>query len=345
MPRDSGGTYSLPSGYLATTGTTILASQHNSPLEDIATALTQSLPRDGSAGMTGNLPMGSKKITLLADGSVSTDAATKGQLDAVAEAAATLTGSETLTNKTLTSPTVNGGAINNPTLLLKQSTTPTPTADGDIQWDTDDNVIVVGDGAATKIFLAAPASVASGDIFYASGAKVLSRLAKGTAGQVLAMNGGATAPTWIAPTSGAPTAVLEDQKSSGTDGGTFTSGAWRTRDLNTEVLDASGVISISANQFTPTVDGWVEWSCPAYGVADHQSRLFNVTDSAVVSYGMGNTTKLSDAGGASSGGGPVTANKTYRIEHRAGSTVSTNGFGKAYSFGTEVYTRVLFFRT
>lgn len=49
---------------------------------------------------------------------------------------------DTLTNKTLVLPT----------LTLKQSTNPTPTAEGDIQWDTDDDVIVVGDGTGQKIF-------------------------------------------------------------------------------------------------------------------------------------------------------------------------------------------------
>lgn len=37
-------------------------------------------------------------------------------------------------------------------LVLKQSAAPAPTAEGDIQWDTDDNQIKVGDGAATKTF-------------------------------------------------------------------------------------------------------------------------------------------------------------------------------------------------
>lgn len=49
---------------------------------------------------------------------------------------------QTLTNKTLTTPT----------LTLNQSTTPTPTAEGDIQWDTDGNNLAIGDGASTKIF-------------------------------------------------------------------------------------------------------------------------------------------------------------------------------------------------
>jgi hypothetical protein len=63
-------------------------------------------------------------------------------LNPVALGDVTLTGTQTLTNKTLTTPT----------LTLKQGTGPTPTAEGDIQWDTDDDAIVVGDGAAQKIF-------------------------------------------------------------------------------------------------------------------------------------------------------------------------------------------------
>ena len=54
MPS-SNGVYTLPSGYLAVTGATIQASQHNPPLEDIAAALTGRLSRDGTAAMTGPL--------------------------------------------------------------------------------------------------------------------------------------------------------------------------------------------------------------------------------------------------------------------------------------------------
>lgn len=35
MPRNGSGTYTLPSGYLATTGQTATAAQHNDPLEDL----------------------------------------------------------------------------------------------------------------------------------------------------------------------------------------------------------------------------------------------------------------------------------------------------------------------
>jgi microcystin-dependent protein len=54
MPSTNG-VYSLPLGYLAITGATIQASQHNPPLEDIAAALTGRLSRDGTAAMTGSI--------------------------------------------------------------------------------------------------------------------------------------------------------------------------------------------------------------------------------------------------------------------------------------------------
>jgi len=90
MPR-SGGVYTLPPGYFATDGTTIEVWQHNPPFEDVAQALTDSLPRDGSAPMTGNLAMGSNKITGLAAGTNPADAVRFDQLPTVTQTTATLT--------------------------------------------------------------------------------------------------------------------------------------------------------------------------------------------------------------------------------------------------------------
>lgn len=90
MPRDSGGIYTLPSGYKAETGQDILASQHNPPLEDLAAAMTGSLPRNGSAPMQADLPMGNHKITGLTPGTASTDAATTGQVQAAAPTGAVM---------------------------------------------------------------------------------------------------------------------------------------------------------------------------------------------------------------------------------------------------------------
>jgi len=90
MPR-SGGVYTLPPGYFAVDGTTIEVSQHNPPFEDVAQALTDSLPRDGSAPMTGNLAMGSNKITGLAAATNPADAVRFDQLPTFTPTTATLT--------------------------------------------------------------------------------------------------------------------------------------------------------------------------------------------------------------------------------------------------------------
>ena len=83
MPRTLG-IFSLVPSYLATSGATIKTEQHNPPLEDIAQALTDSLPRDGSAPMTGALAMGSNKITGLATGTNAGDAVRFDQISGLA---------------------------------------------------------------------------------------------------------------------------------------------------------------------------------------------------------------------------------------------------------------------
>jgi hypothetical protein len=62
------------------------------------------------------------------------------------------TGAQTLTDKTLTSPVINNPTINagSGTLVLPQSSSIAPTAEGSIGWDTDDNLLKVGDGVTTK---------------------------------------------------------------------------------------------------------------------------------------------------------------------------------------------------
>lgn len=57
MPRNSGGTYSLPAGNPVVTATTISSVWANTTLSDIGTALTGSLARNGDGGMTGVLKL------------------------------------------------------------------------------------------------------------------------------------------------------------------------------------------------------------------------------------------------------------------------------------------------
>ena len=55
MPRNGSGTYTVPITFVA--GTTAKASDVNTDFTDVGTALTGSLPRDGQAGMTAQLPI------------------------------------------------------------------------------------------------------------------------------------------------------------------------------------------------------------------------------------------------------------------------------------------------
>lgn len=80
MPRASDGSYSLPGGTVVATGDTLLTSQHNPPFLDVATALSNSLDRDGKGGMRANLAMNGNRITGLSPGVNLTDAVTVSQL-------------------------------------------------------------------------------------------------------------------------------------------------------------------------------------------------------------------------------------------------------------------------
>jgi len=80
MSRNGSGTYNLPAGNPVVTGTTISSTWANTTLSDIANALTGSLATDGQTTATGNLKMGNNKITGLADGTLTTDATTLGQV-------------------------------------------------------------------------------------------------------------------------------------------------------------------------------------------------------------------------------------------------------------------------
>ncbi|RWE62978.1 MAG: hypothetical protein EOS24_05015 [Mesorhizobium sp.] len=227
------------------------------------------------------------------------------------------------------------------TIILKQGANPLPTAEGDARWDTDDNIIVVGDGAGQKLFLAAPAGVAAGDLFYASGPKVLTRLPKGAARRTLRMDAGATVPEWGGG-NGPADAVLEDQKPSGTSGGSSApgNGAWAIHTLNTKVRDPYSLVALASNVFTPANDGWVEWQVGAHAIPI-QARLYDVTAGAEVATGIGTVGNSSpNSGSMAVGGAVVVGGHAYRLEYRTSAT-NADGLGIAFGFGSiEVYARL-----
>ena len=61
-------------------GTKILATRHDTHDQDLADGINSTLEKSGSNAATGNLDLGSQRITLLADGTAKTDAATVNQI-------------------------------------------------------------------------------------------------------------------------------------------------------------------------------------------------------------------------------------------------------------------------
>jgi hypothetical protein len=83
LSRNGSGTYNLyVPGNPVITGTTISSTWANNTLNDIATALTNSIAKDGQTTPTANLPMGTFKLTGLGAGSAATDSVNMSQLQA-----------------------------------------------------------------------------------------------------------------------------------------------------------------------------------------------------------------------------------------------------------------------
>ena len=154
---------------------------------------------------------------------------------------------------------------------------------------------------------------------------------------------GPTGPTGgTGPAGGALAYIkLSDQKSSGTAGGTFSSGAWQRRDLNTiEVDTGSNVVSLSGNQFV-LVTGTYRFliRCPGGGVDRHMARLWNATAGSEIqpgssAYAPNGNTSYSDS--IISGRFSVAAGQTLEIDHRCQTSDATNGFGVASGFSFTV---------
>ncbi len=139
-------------------------------------------------------------------------------------------------------------------------------------------------------------------------------------------------------------AIICDQKDSGVDGGTFTSAAWRTRDLNTEIADPDGIVSISSNQFTLQAGTYlVKATVPAYKATTHVAKLYNATDSSDIQMGTAQTAHISYLGDASSkiyARFTLSGAKALEIQHICSHTVANVGFGSGHSYGVNVYTVV-----
>lgn len=126
-------------------------------------------------------------------------------------------------------------------------------------------------------------------------------------------------------------ARLWDEKGATTDGGTFTSGADRTRDLNQE-YDPDGIVTLAANQFTLQAGTYkITARAPGLQVAQHIAWIHNTSDAAVAILGgvafAGTTGGQTGSDSWVVGQITIAAQKTFELQHRCATTKATNGFG------------------
>ncbi|MBR87127.1 MAG: hypothetical protein CMM29_10100 [Rhodospirillaceae bacterium] len=177
--------------------------------------------------------------------------------------------------------------------------------------------------------------------------------ADGSANQLLKTDGSGNLG-WATDTGGlfSSYALLEDEKTDTTNGGASTATTWHHRDLNSEVFDPDGIVSLSSNKFTIGPGTfYITWRCPGYRVAGQNSRLYNVSDSSVVKYGTAglsytvNTYAITHTFGSAR----VTISsgtKEYRIDHYTHAAYA-NGLGENSLGGAtsnNIFTQVEIFK-
>lgn len=139
-------------------------------------------------------------------------------------------------------------------------------------------------------------------------------------------------------------AIIKDIKIVGTNGGDFVSGSWQTRTLNTVQGNQIFARLIGDDRFTLDPGNYhIQARVPGCNVFNHQSRLYNITDSSITelgSCGFSNqgivtyseimtTVKLDEL-------------KTFKIQHICANTVVNIGYGKATGFDSdEIYTSIV----
>tara|TARA_R100000353_G_scaffold22192_2_gene19692 strand:- start:201 stop:845 length:645 start_codon:yes stop_codon:yes gene_type:complete len=170
----------------------------------------------------------------------------------------------------------------------------------------------------------------------------------GSNGQYIKTDGSGNLAFATLPTSGkfASYAIIADQKATDATGGASSTGSFNTRDLNTELADPDGIVSISSNQFTLQAGTYlIKASAPAYNAQRHQIIIWNATDSSVTSVGTSeyahNAASVQTRSFAT-GRTTISGAKAFEIRHRVDVADSTFGLGVESNFDTlaSIYTIV-----
>lgn len=308
MSRNGAGVYSLPAGSTVANGDVSDAADLNTPLADLEADMN--IPRPVVAGGTGASTAADARTNLgLAIGTnvLAYDAGVQ-QIADLAD----------------------------------------PNADRILFWDDSAGAytyLTVGSNLSISgtTLNGADQTPADGSITFAklAGAAVI------TSGETLLSNDNDTSIPTSAAVLDAIGAILivRDQKTSATSGGTFTSGSWQTRTLNTTIVNNISGASIGSNQITlPAGTYLIRASAPAHRVNAHQTRLQDITNGATLLNGSSEYTEQAGAivvtRSQIDGTFTLSGTSALQIQHQCQTTRSTDGFGLACSFTTEIYTAV-----
>jgi hypothetical protein len=130
-------------------------------------------------------------------------------------------------------------------------------------------------------------------------------------------------------------AIVWDEKAQNSNGGTFTSGAWRQRDLNTK-LDPDNLVTVASNAVTILQSGkyWIRAICPTLSTDRHQARI--TKNNTLLQQGI---SQYDVAMSIVSAVTTLDANDILRLEHQCRVTNATYGFGVGdlSDYGVEIY--------
>lgn len=141
-------------------------------------------------------------------------------------------------------------------------------------------------------------------------------------------------------------AKFHHTETAGTDGGTFTSGAWQIRQLTQVTNNITGV-SVATNKVTlPAGTYKVQAKAIGQECGAHMIAIWNDTDSSFELTGMSADNSNNTSTTATlSGQFTIAAGKDIELQHRCSATKNTNGLGKACNFGVaEVYAELEIWR-
>ena len=151
------------------------------------------------------------------------------------------------------------------------------------------NSVTTATVADNAVTLAKLEDGTQGDILYYGASGAPARLGYGTDGQILKTQGTGANPAWTDAGGGLfeSYAVISDQKAQSTVMQTYTAGAWRVRDINTEIVDPDGIVSISSDRFSLEAGSYLLKSVVAvYHGTSQGVRIYDYTNSAIVGFGL-----------------------------------------------------------